>query len=270
MAPEPEPAAMSNLIHPTAVIEAGSQLGADVEVGAYAFVGADVTLGARTRLHHHATVEGNTVVGEACEVFPYACIGGKTQDLKFKGGRPGVRIGDRNVFREFSSVHAATADGDVTTVGSDNTILAYCHIAHDCVVGNRVIMSNYAGLAGHVVVGDHVLIAAYGGVHQFCRVGAHAMVAACTKLVQDLPPFFIADGNPGTVRTFNKVGLERLGFTPEQIDRVKTIYRVLYREGLNRSQALEKLAAHRDAETEEFRSLLSFAQASERGFAPGN
>lgn len=260
---------MATNIHPTAIVEPGAELGAEVEIGAYAFVGRGVTLGAGTRLHHHATVEGNTVLGMQCEVFPYACIGGKTQDLKYKGGNPGVRIGDRNVFREYASVHAATYDGNFTTVGSHNTILAYCHIAHDCVVGSHVIMSNYAGLAGHVVMEDHVLIAAYGGVHQFCRVGAHAMLSACSKLVHDLPPFFIADGGPATVRTFNKVGLERCGYTPEQIERVKQVFRILYREGLNRTQALEKMASHPQAATAEFQRMLTFAQTSERGFAPG-
>lgn len=261
---------MANPVHPTAIIEAGAQIGADVSIGAYGFVGAGVTLGAGTRLHHHATVEGNTVLGAGCEVFPYACIGGKTQDLKYKGGNPGVRIGDRNVFREYVSVHAATNDGEFTTVGSDNTILAYSHIAHDCVVGSHVIMSNYAGLAGHVMVEDHVLIGAYGGVHQFCRLGTHAMLAACSKLVHDLPPFFIADGAPATVRTFNKVGLERFGLMPEQLDRVKQIFRILYRDGLNRSQALERLASHEQANSDEFVRMLAFAKASERGLAPGH
>lgn len=256
-------------IHPTAIVEPGVQLADEVEIGAYAFVGAGVTLGAGTRLHHHATVEGNTVVGAACEIFPYACIGGKTQDLKYTGGNPGVRIGDRNVFREYVSVHAATFDGEFTTVGSDNTILAYSHIAHDCVVGSRVIMSNYAGLAGHVVVEDHVLIGAYGGVHQFCRLGAHAMLSACSKLVHDLPPFFIADGAPATVRTINKVGLERSGYTPEQLERVKQIHRILYRDGLNRTQAMERLIAHEHATSAEFQRLITFAKASERGLAPG-
>lgn len=260
---------MSANIHPTAIVERGAQLGEGVEVGAYAFVGSTVVLGARTRLHHHATVEGNTVLGEACEIFPFACLGGKTQDLKYKGGNPGVRIGERNVFREYVSVHAATFDGDFTRVGSDNTILAYSHIAHDCVVGNKVIMSNYAGLAGHVVVEDHVLIGAYGGVHQFCRLGAHAMLSACSKLVHDLPPYFIADGAPATVRAYNKVGLERLGFTAEQLDRVKQLFKILYREGLNRTQAAEKLAADPHAGSEEFQRIFNFAKASTRGFAPG-
>jgi UDP-N-acetylglucosamine acyltransferase len=260
---------MAERIHGTAIVEAGAQIADDVEIGAYAFVGSGVTLGPGTRLHHHACVEGNTVLGAGCEVFPFACIGGKTQDLKYKGGSPGVRIGERNVFREYVSVHAATIDGQFTTVGSDNTILAYSHIAHDCVVGNRVIMSNYAGLAGHVIVEDHVLIGAYGGVHQFCRLGAHAMLSACSKLVHDLPPYFIADGAPATVRTFNKVGLERFGFAAPQIDHVKQIFRILYRDGLNRTQALEKLASHPAAESAEFARMLAFAKSSERGLAPG-
>lgn len=261
---------MAGRIHPTAVIEPGAQLGTDVEVGAFAYVGAAVRIGDGTRLHHHAAVEGNTVLGRECEVFPHANIGGKTQDLKYKGGNPGLRIGDRNVFREYVSVHGATNDGDMTAIGDGNTILAGCHVAHDCVLGDGIIMSNGAVLAGHVVVEDHVVIGGYGGVHQFCRIGTHAMLSAMAKLVQDLPPYFIADGIPGTVRAFNKVGLERHGYTPEQLERVKQIYRILYRDGLNRSQALEKLASHALAGSAEFQRMLTFAKGSERGLAPGS
>lgn len=256
-------------IHPSAVVESGAQLGAGVEIGPFCFVGGGVVLGAGTRLHHHASVEGNTVLGERCEIFPYACIGGKTQDLKFKGGNPGVRIGARNIFREYVTIHAATNDGDYTVVGDDNVLLATCHVAHDCVLASHIIMSNGAVLAGHVVVEEHVVIGGYGGIHQFCRLGAFSMLSATAKLVHDLPPFLIADGTPAEVRAINKVGLERNGFTPEQLDRVKQVHRILYRDGLNRSQALEKLASHPQAESVEFQRVLKFSQQSQRGIAPG-
>jgi UDP-N-acetylglucosamine acyltransferase len=261
---------MPGKIHPTAIVESGAKLGEDVDVGAYAFIGATAVIGARSQIHHHATVEGHTTMGVECQVFPYACIGGKTQDLKFKGGKPGVRIGDRNVFREYVSVHEATNDGEFTVIGSDNLILAYSHVAHDCVLGSKIIMSNYAGLAGHVVVEDSVVVGAFGGVHQFCRIGAHAMLSACSKLVQDIPPYFIADGSPATVRAYNKVGLERSGHSAEQIDRVRQLYRLLYRDGLNRSQALEKLEAHEHASSAEFQRMITFAKASQRGLAPSS
>lgn len=260
---------MSSLIHPTAIIEPGAQLAAGVQVGAYAFVGTGTTLGEGTRLHHHASVEGNTALGKNCEVFPYACIGGRTQDLKYKGGNPGLRIGDGNVFREYVTVHAATKDGEYTRIGDGNNFLATTHVAHDCVVGSGVVMSNGAGLAGHVIVEDRVVIGAHAGVHQFCRIGSNAMLSAYAKLVQDLPPFFIADGAPASVRTFNKVGLERHGFTAEQIERVKQVFRVLYRLGLNRTQALEQLAAHEQVASAEFQRVLEFAKGSERGLAAG-
>ena len=260
---------MAASIHPTAIIEPGAELGADVLIGAYAFVGTGVQLGAGTQLHHHASVEGRTTLGAKCELFPYACIGGKTQDLKYKGGRPGLRIGERNVFREYVTVHAATFDDEFTVIGSDNTILAYSHIAHDCIVGDHCVMSNGTMLAGHVIVEDHVIIGGYGGVHQFCRLGAYAMLSATAKLVQDLPPFFIADGTPAIVRAYNKVGLERNGHTPEQLDRVKQIFRILYRDGLNRTQALEKLAAHLEASSAEFQRVIAFAAKSTRGLTPG-
>jgi UDP-N-acetylglucosamine acyltransferase len=260
---------MATRIHPTAVIETGACLGDEVEIGALAYVGPQVVLGDGTRLHHHASVDGNTILGKGCELFPYACIGGKTQDLKYKGGDPGLRVGDRNVFREFTTVHGATADGAFTVVGDDNTLLAYTHVAHDCVLGSRIIMSNYAGLAGHVTVGDHVVIGGFGGVHQFCRVGPYAMIGGAAKVVQDVPPWMIAEGGPAVVRAINRVGLERGGFSPEQLERVKLIHRVLYREGLNRSQALEKLAAHPQAASAEFAAILHFAKSSERGLISG-
>lgn len=261
---------MAAIIHPTAIIESGAKLGADVTVGAYAFVGAGVTLGDGCRLHHHASVEGNTTLGEQCEIFPYACIGGQTQDLKFKGGNPGVRIGQRNVFREYVTVHAATNDGDFTRIGNDNHLLASSHVAHDCVMGNDIVMSNGVVLAGHVTVEDRVVIGGYGGVHQFCRVGAYAMLSAYSKLVHDLPPFFVADGTPAIVRAYNKIGLERNGFSPEQVERVRRIYRVLYRDGLNRTQAVEKLREHEQSASDEFQRMLNFTEKSQRGLAAGS
>ncbi|MFO1447742.1 MAG: acyl-ACP--UDP-N-acetylglucosamine O-acyltransferase [Opitutaceae bacterium] len=261
---------MATRIHPSAIVEPSAHVGVDVEIGPFVYVGPEVTLGDRTRLHHHCAVEGWTVLGPDCEVYPHANLGAKTQDLKYKGGRPGVRIGARNVFRECVTVHAATSDGDVTVIGDDNTLLAYCHVAHDCVLGNHIVMSNSIMLAGHVTVEDHVTIGGGAGVHQFCRIGAYAMVSAFAKVVQDVAPYFIADGQPAVIRSLNKVGLERKGFTPEQMDRVKQVYRIMFRDGLNRSQAMEKLAQHPAAGSAEFQRVTTFAAQSERGLAPGN
>jgi UDP-N-acetylglucosamine acyltransferase len=261
---------MSTTIHATAVVESGAELGERVVIGSFAYVGPTVRLGDGCRLHHHASVEGLTTLGPDCEVFPYACLGGKTQDLKFTGGTPGVRIGARNVFREYCTVHAATFDGDHTVIGDDNTLLAYTHIAHDCVLGDHIVMSNSIAVAGHVHIEDHVTIGGMAGIHQFCRIGAYAMISAYAKVVQDVAPYFIADGQPAVIRAVNKVGLERKGFTREQLERIKTLYRVLFREGLNRTQALERLAAHAEVESPEFQRLLAFARGSERGLAPGS
>jgi UDP-N-acetylglucosamine acyltransferase len=260
---------MASQIHPTAIIESKVQLGADVVIGAYAFVGGTAVIGDGTIIHHHGTVEGNTVLGRQCEVFPYAAVGTKTHDLKFTGGDPGLRIGDRNVFREYVTVHFATKDGDNTVLGNDNVILAYSHIAHDCVIGNHLVMSSQSALAGHVVVDDYVNIGWGTGVHQFCHVGAYAMLGGLAKVVQDIPPFLIADGIPAVIRSINKVGLERAGFTPAQVERVKQIHRILYREGRNRAQAIERLQQHPEAASDEFKRMLAFAAASERGMMPG-
>ncbi|HVU36939.1 MAG TPA: acyl-ACP--UDP-N-acetylglucosamine O-acyltransferase [Opitutales bacterium] len=260
---------MPTRIHPTAIIEPGAELAGDVAVGAYAFVGAGVKLGAGTILHHHACIEGRTTLGRENEIFPFALIGSKTHDLKFTGGQPGLRVGDRNVFREYVTVHTATNDAEFTTLGDDNVLLAYSHVAHDCIVGNHLVMSSHAALGGHVVVEDHVVIGWNAGVHQFCRLGSHSMLGACAKLVQDVPPGLMADGNPARVRTINKVGLERRGFTAGDIALVRSVFKILYREGLNRTQAAAKLAAHPQAAHPWMQAMLAFLGRSERGLAAG-
>jgi UDP-N-acetylglucosamine acyltransferase len=261
---------MATQIHPTAVVEPDAELGTDVVVGPLAYVGSGVQLGDGTRLHHHAAVEGNTVLGAGCEIYPFANIGGLTQDLKHRGGNPGVRIGARNVFREYVTIHTGTEDGDMTVLGDDNVLLAHCHVAHDCQLGSHIIASNNTGIAGHCIVEDHVVFGAVSGIHQFCRIGAHAMISAYAKIVQDVPPYVIADGQPAVVRAINKVGLERRGFDKDQIDRIKQLFRILFRDGLNRSQAIEKLQAHEATASAEFQAVLAFAEASERGFTPGS
>lgn len=261
---------MATEIHPTAVVEVGAQLGVDVVIGPLAYVAADVQLGDGTRLHHHAAVEGNTVLGANCEVFAFANIGAKTQDLKYVGGNPGVRAGERNVFREYVTIHTGTEPEAMTVLGNDNKLLAQCHVAHDCVIGNHIIVSNSTLIGGHCVVEDHVVFGGFSGVHQFSRIGAHAMISAYAKIVQDIPPFMLADGQPAIIRTINRIGLERRGFEPESIDRIKQLFRILYRDGLNRSQAFEKLKTHNAADSVEFRAVLDFAAASERGLAPGS
>lgn len=257
------------LIHPTAILENGAELSAGVVIGAYAWIGAGVRLGNGCRVHHHATIAGLTKIGDGCEIFPYACIGLKTQDLKYKGGEPGVGIGRRNVFREFCTVHAATNDGDLTVIGDDNHFLAYSHVAHDCVLGNGVVMSNNATLGGHVIVEDRAIIGGLSGVHQFCRIGKHAMIGGMSKVEKDVPPYLLVDGNPAVVHGLNTVGLRRAGFSTDQISRIKIGYRFLYRESLNTAQAVERLRVHPESGEAEILAFLNFIEAGRRGLLPG-
>ena len=255
-------------IHPTAIVESGAELADNVEVGAYAYVGKYVKLGAGTVVHHHATVDGKTEMGENNQIFPYAFVGGKTHDLKYVGGEPGLVIGNGNVFREYTTVHTATKEGENTIVGNFNNLLAYSHIAHDCVVGDYVIMSSHAALAGHVVVGDHAVIAWSSGAHQFTRIGKYAMISAMTKQVKDLPPFFISDGNPAEVCTINKINMQRNGFTTEEIDIAYSAFKMVYRRHLSRPNAIAELRNRPDASSRIIQELLAFMEApSERGLA---
>lgn len=256
-------------IHPTAIIEKGAELADDVEVGAYAYVGSEVKIGSGTIIAHHATVDGNTVIGCNNQIFPYAFIGGKTHDLKFKGGNPGLLIGDRNVFREYTTAHLATADGNNTIIGNDNNILAYSHIAHDCLVGNKIVMSSHAALGGHVILEDNAVIGWGSGAHQFCRIGAYAMLSASSKLVKDLPPFFMADGSPAEVCAINKINMQRNGFSVEEIDVAYSAFKLIYKHRLSRTHAIQALSERENAaESRVIAASIDFAHgASERGLA---
>jgi UDP-N-acetylglucosamine acyltransferase len=254
---------MSARIHPTAV-DPSAQLGADVEVGPYCVVGSGVILGDGCVLQHHVTVMGPSRIGPNNIFYSCACIGQQTQDLKYAGEPTYLEIGAGNCFREFVTVHRATAREGVTRIGNHGNFLAYSHIAHDCVVGDHVIFSNNGTLAGHVVVEDYAVIGGLTAIHQFCRIGAHAITGGCSKIVQDVPPFMIADGNPAEIRGINSIGLERAGVAPERIRVIKEIYRRLYRSKLNLSQALEEirkdLLPNADVER-----VLAFIEGSQRG-----
>lgn len=252
-------------IHPTAIIEPGAEIGPDCVIEAYAYIGGEVRLGAHCRVRHHATVEGFTEMGPGNDIYPYALVGGQTQDLKFRGGRPGLIVGTGNTIREYATIHTATADGDFTRVGSHNNLLAYTHIAHDCQVGDYAVVSNNGSLAGHVRMGSHVVIGGFAGVHQFCHIGDYAMIGGFSKVVQDVPPYFITDGNPAAVRTINKIGLERAGFNEEAMTLVKKAYRLIYQEGLNRGQSLERLKTDPASAGDVFRTLIAFIETSQRG-----
>lgn len=258
---------MATEVHPTAIIENGAELAEEVTVGPYAYIGAQVKIGPGTVVMHHATVDGATTMGAHNEVHPYAYIGGKSHDKKYQGGVQRIEIGDYNIFREYVTVHCATAEDLLTQIGHHNFLLAYCHVAHECKVGDHLVMSSHSALGGHVQVGDHVNIGWGVGVHQFCRVGDHAMIGAVSKVVQDVPPFLIADGNPASCRTINKIGLERSGFSADAIQCIRGLFKTFYKEGRNTSQAIKFLQDTEDAENPHMRAFINFVRQSERGIA---
>ena len=231
-------------IHPTAIVEPGAELHDSVTVGAYSLVGAHVRIGQGSRIGPHCVIEGRTTIGQDTQIFQFCSIGAVPQDMKYAGEPTELVIGDRNTIREFCTFNLGTTqDGGVTRLGSDNWIMAYVHIAHDCQVGSHVILANNATLAGHVHLGDHVFIGGLTGVHQFVKIGAHAMAGFSSAVTQDVPPFMTVDGNPLAVRGFNVVGLKRRGFGPERLAGVKQMHRLLYRSGLTFEQSREAIAA---------------------------
>lgn len=251
-------------IHPTAIIDPAAGIAAGVRIGAYCVIHGEVTIGEGTELKNHVTIEGPTEIGRDNVFYPGATIGGRTQDLKYDGEPTYLRIGDHNTFREYATVNRATFRGEATIVGSHGNFLAYSHIAHDCIVGDHVIFSNNGTLAGHVTMGDYAILGGLTAVHQFCRIGEHAITGGCSKIVQDIPPYMIADGNPAKVRAVNVEGLRRRGFDDESIRSVKKAYKKLYLKGLNKSDALEALKEIEDP-SGAVGKLIDFVSTTERG-----
>lgn len=250
-------------IHPTAIIKEGAILDPSVEVGPYAIIGENVKIGAGTVVQAHAFIDGHTTIGANCKIFPFACVGMPTQDLKFDGGITYAEIGDGTTLREFSTVHLGTRDGEVTKVGKNCLIMAYCHIAHGCEVGNDVIMSNSAMLAGEVKVEDKAVISGMLGVHQFVRIGTMSMTGA-SRITQDVPPYMIVGREPAQTVGLNLVGLQRRGVAAEAIAALKKAFKIIWHEGLNRSEAIAKVRAEIQG-CAEVDHLVEFIEQSKRG-----
>lgn len=259
-------------IHPTAIVDRAAQVHESAEIGAFAIVGPHAVIGAGTVVYPYAQVQGATVVGEGNQIHSHCVIGGPPQDKKYKGEPTRLVIGDRNTFRECCTVNLGTVqDQGVTRIGNDNWVMAYVHIAHDCTVGSHTIMANATQLAGHVEVGDWAILGGITGVHQFVKIGAHAMTGAGTTLLQDLPPYVMASGNPAGAHGMNTEGLRRRGFSDGQITLLRRAYKVLYKSGHTLAQAIEQLAdasALGDPAQEDravLEPLLAFLGAATRG-----
>ena len=252
------------MIHPTAIVHPNAQIARGAEIGPYCIIGENVTIGTGSVLQAHVVVNGWTDIGQECQIFPFATIGASSQDRKYFGERAYTKIGNRTVLREYVSIHRATGPDQLTAVGDDCLLLAYVHIAHNCIVGNGVTMSNLAQLAGHCEIGDNAVIGGMAGVHQFTRIGRYAMVGGASKITKDVPPYFLIEGNPAEPYGLNSVGLRRAGFSVDERNEIKKFYKLLYNPKMNVSQAIEAMKA--EAATDPGREILAFLEApSQRG-----
>jgi len=252
------------LIHPTAVVDPDAALEEGVEVGPFAVIGHHVKIGADTKIHSHAVVDGYTTIGPRCEIFPGAAIGLRCQDLKYGGEKTYVRIGEGTTIREYATINSSTGEGDATVVGRHCLIMAYCHIAHNCVLGDEVIMANVASLAGHITVEDKAILSGLVAVHQFVRIGRMSMTGGASKVNQDVPPYALSDGNPCRVRGVNVVGLKRRNVPHKTRVALHRAFKTLFFDGHPMSRAIE-LVENEQPQLPEVKHLLEFVRASARG-----
>jgi UDP-N-acetylglucosamine acyltransferase len=251
-------------IHPTAIIDADADLATDVSVGPYAVIGPSVVIGSGSSIGAHAVLKGPTTIGRNNRIYSFASIGDDPQDKKYNGEPTRLDIGDGNTIREFCTINRGTVqDAGVTRIGNDNWLMAYVHVAHDCQLGDHIILANNASLAGHVHMEDWVICSGFAAIHQFCRIGAHSFLGPYVGATRDVPPYMMISGNPPEPRGVNAEGLKRRGFDPGQIRNVKEAYRLLYRAGLRLTEARERLAALAETQAE-LRILVDFLDRSER------
>ncbi len=253
------------MIHPTAMISSKAEIGTDVTIGPYAIISDDVTIGDRTIIGPHAVVDPYVEIGSDCRVFQFASVGAVPQSLKFKGELTWTKIGNRCIIREFVTINRGTAEaGGITQIGDDCLLMAYAHIAHDCILGNRVVMANNATLAGHVTIGDFATVGGLTAVHQFVRIGEHAFVGGKTVVVKDITPYVLASGDRATLHGLNLVGLKRHEFSPEVLKQLKKAYRIIFRIGLTLNEAIERASAEVEP-IAEVKTFIGFIKSSERG-----
>ena len=252
------------VIHPTAIVQPDTEIGDGVEIGPYSIIEGTVKIGDRTQVGAHVVIEGHTTLGSKNVIFTGAVVGSQTQDKKFDGGTSYLKIGDRNKIREFVTINPGTIEGTETVIGNDNLLMAYSHVAHDCVVKNHAVLANQATLAGHVIIEDRAVIGGLSAVHQFVRIGKLALVGGCSKVVQDIPSFMMVDGHPARAYGINAVGCDRAGVPKEEKALLKKAYRILFKSKLSLKNAIHQLEKELKP-TPALKELLEFLKASERG-----
>lgn len=251
-------------IHATAIISPKAKLADNVSVGPFSVIGDNVVIGQGTKIGVHCVIEGNTTIGKNCELFTGAVVGSRPQDLKFKGEKVFLEIGDNNIIREYCTLNPGTGEGAKTSVGNDNLLMAYSHVAHDCRVGNGCVLANNSTLAGHVTIEDRAVIGGIVAIHQFVRIGMLSIIGGCSKVVQDIPPYSTCDGHPARIYGLNLIGLRRKGMSHDAIKKIDQAFKLIFNSGLSAKHALEKVQQEIE-KTEEINYLINFVQSSERG-----
>jgi UDP-N-acetylglucosamine acyltransferase len=254
------------MIHPTAIIDPKAEIGEGVEIGPYSVIEKGVSIGEGTRIGPHVVIREGTHIGKRCQIFQFASIGEAPQAVAYRGEKTSLFIGDQNMIREFVTLHRGTVKGGGKTVlGNENFIMAYSHVAHDCQIGNQVVMANGATLAGHILIEDHAIIGGLSAIHQFCRIGAHAIISGLTGVSQDVPPYMMAAGSRAKLFGLNTVGLKRAQFSEETLKALKKAYRIIFRSSLTLEKAMKRVVEDEISQTPEVQHFLQFIQCSKRG-----
>ncbi|OGP88651.1 MAG: acyl-[acyl-carrier-protein]--UDP-N-acetylglucosamine O-acyltransferase [Deltaproteobacteria bacterium RBG_16_48_10] len=256
------------MIHPTAIIDPKAEIGEDVEIGPYSVIEKGVIIGEGTKIGPHVVIREGTQIGKRCHIFQFSSIGEMPQALAFKGEKTSLLMGDQNIVREFVTLHRGTAKGGwKTIIGHNNFLMAYSHVAHDCQIGNQVVLSNGATLAGHILIEDHAIIGGLSAVHQFCRIGTHAFISGLTGISLDIPPYMLASGNRAKLYGLNTVGLKRHNFLEGTMRALKMTYRIIFRSGLTLEKAIKKVVEDEISQTPEVQHFLNFIQHTKRGIS---